>query len=107
MSSSRAAAATRLEQRAAGRRHAYGFAVEQARSLWRLALAGRHRFSRYRLVFELEEAGRDRTRIRARTWAAFPGAPGRVYQALVIGTGAHRIVVRHLLRRIARRACSA
>lgn len=84
-----------------------GFVVEEARSPSRLALAGRHRFSRYRLVFELEDAEPNRTRIRARTWAAFPGAPGRVYRALVIGTGAHRMVVRRLLRRIERRACLA
>jgi hypothetical protein len=84
-----------------------GFAVEQACPPSRLALTGRHRFSRYALVFELEDAGAGGTRIRARSWAAFPGAEGRLYRALVIGTGAHRVVVRRLLRRIAGRACSA
>jgi len=81
-----------------------GFAVEEARPPSRLALAGRHRFSRYALVFELEAAGADRTRIRAETRAAFPGALGRVYQALVIGTGGHRLVVRRLLGLIEERA---
>jgi hypothetical protein len=84
-----------------------GFVVEEACSPSRLALAGRHRFSRYALVFELEDAGPDRTRIRAQTRAAFPGALGRVYRALVIRTGAHRMVVWRLLRRIEGRACSA
>jgi hypothetical protein len=84
-----------------------GFAAEEARSPSRLALAGRHRFSRYALVFELEEAGADHTRIRAQTWAAFPGTLGRVYRALVIETGAHRMVVRRLLRQIEGRACLA
>jgi hypothetical protein len=84
-----------------------GFVVEEACAPSRLTLAGRHRFSRYALVFDLEETGPDRTRIRAQTWAAFPGTLGRVYQALVIGTGAHRVVVRRLLRRIEGRACSA
>jgi hypothetical protein len=84
-----------------------GFAVEHARPPSRLALGGRHRFSRYSLVFELEDAGLGRTRVRARSWAVFPGVLGRWYRALVVGTGAHRVVVRRLLRRIEARACSA
>jgi hypothetical protein len=59
------------------------------------------------LIVELEEAGADHTRIRAQTWAAFPGVLGRVYRALVIGTRAHRLVVRRLLRRIEGQACLA
>jgi hypothetical protein len=84
-----------------------GFAIEEARRPSRLALAGRHRFSRYALVFELEPIGDAWTRIRALTWAAFPGPHGRAYRALVIGTGAHRLVVRRLLRQIEGRACWA
>jgi hypothetical protein len=84
-----------------------GFVVEQACPPSRLVLAGRHRFSRYALIFELKDTGLDRTRIRARSWAAFPGALGRSYRALVVGSGAHRMVVRRLLRRIEGRACSA
>jgi hypothetical protein len=84
-----------------------GFVVEQACPPSRLALRGRHRFSRYALVFELEDRGPDGTRVRARSWAAFPGIHGRSYRALVVGTGVHRLVVRRLLRGIERRACSA
>jgi hypothetical protein len=84
-----------------------GFVVEEACPPSRLALAGRHRFSRYALVFELEETGPDCTRIRAQTRAAFPGAHGRVYRALVIRTGVHRMVVRRLLSLIEGRACLA
>ena len=84
-----------------------GFEVEQACPPSRLALRGRHRFSRYALVFELEDGGADGTRVRARSWAAFPGVHGRSYRALVVGSGAHRVVVRRLLRRIEARACSA
>lgn len=84
-----------------------GFAIEEARRPSRLALAGRHRFSRYALVFELEPVGDAWTRIRALTWAAFPGAHGRAYRALVIGSGAHRLVVRRLLREIEGRAGGA
>ena len=84
-----------------------GFEVEQACPPSRLALRGRHRFSRYALVFELEDGGPDGTRVRARSWGEFPGVHGRSYRALVVGSGAHRVVVRRLLRRIQARACSA
>jgi len=84
-----------------------GFAVEHASPPSRLRLAGRHRFSRYALLFELEDTGPERTRIRALTWAEFPGVHGRAYRALVIETGAHRMVVGRLLRRIGEWACSA
>jgi hypothetical protein len=84
-----------------------GFAVEHACPPSRLELAGRHRFSRYALVFELEDTGPEPTRIRALTWAEFAGVHGRAYRALVIETGAHRMVVGRLLRRIGERACSA
>ena len=33
----------------------------------------------------------DRTRLAAQTWAAFPGIKGRIYRALVIGSGGHRV----------------
>lgn len=81
-----------------------GFAVQEARAPERLALNGRHRFSAYALVFALDEHGPGPTRLRAQTWAAFPGLLGRGYRALVIGTRAHRFVVRRLLRRVTQRA---
>ncbi|WP_193364277.1 hypothetical protein [Mycobacterium xenopi] len=55
-------------------------------------------------MFEVEPDGPGQTRVRSATWAAFPGMHGQVYRALVIGTGTHRVVVRRILRRIARRA---
>lgn len=73
-----------------------GFAVAQARRPERLELRGRHRFARYELVFLI-----DGGRVRAQTYAAFPGITGRAYRALVISSGAHGIVTRRLLRRIA------
>lgn len=68
-----------------------------------LALRGRHRFSRYELQFKLVavEAGVD---LHARTSAIFPGPHGRLYRALVIGTGGHAVAVRRLLARVAGRA---
>lgn len=69
-----------------------------------LALEGRHRFSRYRLEFVLEHADAEGTLLRARTWAAFPGIRGRAYRALVIGSRAHVVVTRRMLRGVKRRA---
>jgi Protein of unknown function (DUF2867) len=85
-----------------------GFSLDEARAPARFALKGRHPFAVYRWVFDLEpltgtEAG-GRTRVRSATWAAFPGVHGKIYRALVIGTGGHRVAVRWTLNRIARAA---
>ncbi|MEU7142009.1 hypothetical protein ABZ942_21335 [Nocardia sp. NPDC046473] len=66
-----------------------------------MALKGRHWFSKYALIFELDDEGANRTRIRAKTLANFPGPHGKIYRALVIGSGGHKIVVRRMLRQIA------
>lgn len=81
-----------------------GFAVAEARPSARLALQGHHRFSRYALTFEFDQDGHERCTLRAQTWAEFPGRTGRLYRALVIASGGHRVVVKRLLRNIARRA---
>ncbi|MBT2419835.1 hypothetical protein J7F01_24115 [Streptomyces sp. ISL-22] len=81
-----------------------GFHVVTAVPGRELALAGRHRFSAYALIFRLEEAGAGRTRVRAETWAAFPGPAGRLYRLLVIGTRGHTVIVRRLLTAIRNRA---
>jgi hypothetical protein len=81
-----------------------GFQVAESQPPARLALRGAHRFSRYALVFELDAIGAAGCSLSARSWAAFPGLAGRGYRAIVIGTGGHRLVVRRLLHRVARRA---
>jgi hypothetical protein len=68
----------------------------------RLALAGRHRFSRYRLTFELTDDGEGTTQLRARTYALFPGVGGQVYRVLIIGSRAHVVATRHMLRSVRR-----
>ncbi len=78
-----------------------GFVLDEAQRPARFALKGRHPFAIYRWVFELDAEAPQRTRLRAATWADFPGPHGRVYRALVIGTGGHRIAVRRTLKRIA------
>lgn len=78
-----------------------GFVVDSVEEPSRLALKGRHWFSRYALVFELDEQGPSRTLVRAQSWGEFPGLHGKIYRALVISSGGHKIVVRDMLRRIA------
>lgn len=80
-----------------------GFGVRDVDAPRSLTLEGHHRFSRYRLHFEVTAAGTG-TVLHAHTSALFPGVRGRIYRALVIGTGAHQIAVRRLLRAVARRA---
>jgi hypothetical protein len=72
-----------------------------------LVLAGSHHFADYALVFRLEPLGGVRTRLVAETRADFPGAKGRAYRALVIGTRMHVLVTRRVLRSVAHRAESA
>ncbi|OMC20669.1 DUF2867 domain-containing protein [Mycobacterium colombiense] len=80
----------------------FGFVLDEARPPARFALKGRHWFAVYRWVFELDALdGSARTRLRAATWADFPGIHGNAYRALVIGTGGHRVAVRRTLKRVA------
>ncbi|MEB4208522.1 DUF2867 domain-containing protein [Mycobacterium sp. 94-17] len=79
----------------------FGFALDEAVPPARFALKGRHLFAVYRWVFELDELDGARTRLRAVTWADFPGIHGKAYRALVIGSGGHRVVVRQTLKRVA------
>jgi hypothetical protein len=81
-----------------------GFHVAVAEPGSELALAGRHRFSRYALIFRLEVLAPGRTRLRAETRAEFPGLHGAAYRALVIGTRGHVVVTRRLLAAVKRRA---
>lgn len=78
-----------------------GFTLDESTPPQRFVLKGRHPFSVYRWVFELDDEGPQGTLVRSQTWAAFPGMHGKAYRALVIGTGLHRVVVRWMLKRIA------
>lgn len=80
-----------------------GFAVARAEPGSELALAGRHRYSEYALVFRLT-ASDGTTRLRAETRAVFPGASGRLYRAAVIGTRTHVLVTMRLLNAVKQRA---
>ncbi len=79
-----------------------GFRVERAERPALIALAGEHRFARYSLTLHVAPTGASgsTSRLSAETRAVFPGTAGHAYRAAVIGTGAHRLVVRRLLARI-------
>lgn len=81
-----------------------GFRVASKDPERELGLRGHHPFSRYALIFRLDDLGQERTRVRAETRAVFPGLHGRVYRGLVIGTRMHVLVTRRLLMAIKRRA---
>jgi hypothetical protein len=76
-----------------------GFRVVDSEPGRRLALRGQHRFARYALTFLI-----DGGEFCARSEAAFPGVHGRLYRALLMGTGGHQLVTRGLLRQVARAA---
>ena len=79
-----------------------GFDVAEEVEGERIALTGRHRFARYRLVFELAARPGNTTRLSVLSFAVFPGARGRLYRALLMGTGGHVLAVRHMVRTIQR-----
>ena len=81
-----------------------GFHVAGAVPPSEMVLAGRHRFSTYRLTFRIDDLGPDRSRLRAETRAAFPGLGGAVYRALVIGTRGHVVGTRRVLAGVKRAA---
>lgn len=81
-----------------------GFHVAGCEPERELALAGRHRFSRYALTFRIDPLAADRSRLRAETRGEFPGLSGFVYRALVIGSRGHVLATRRLLAAVRRRA---
>jgi hypothetical protein len=81
-----------------------GFRVTAAVPGSELVLHGGHRFSSYALVFRIEPIDRHRSRLRAESRAAFPGAAGAAYRRLVVGTGGHARAMRRLLTSVRRRA---
>src|ERR1700750_264415 len=76
-----------------------GFRVVESEPGRRLLLRGQHRFARYALTFLI-----DGDQLCARSEAASPAIRGRLYRALLMGTGGHQLVTRGLLRQVARAA---
>jgi hypothetical protein len=80
-----------------------GFAAAEVEPEQRLRLTGHHHFSRYALLLTLTPQS-DGTVLSARTNAEFPGLQGGIYRRLVIGSSAHRVLVKRLLRTVRQRA---
>ncbi|GIK78569.1 MAG: hypothetical protein EDQ89_12650 [Acidobacteria bacterium] len=81
-----------------------GFTVIRAIEPVMLALAGRHRFAEYAIVFRIDLLPGQRSQVRLETRADFRGRRGRLYRTGVIGTRGHVILVNRMLRAIKRRA---
>jgi hypothetical protein len=81
-----------------------GFIVTRAVPPAVLALMGEHRFSRYALIFRIDETHAGPVNLRAETRAEFPHKRGAAYKALVIGSRGHVVATKSILRSIRRRA---
>jgi hypothetical protein len=81
-----------------------GFIVTRSVRPAVLALAGEHRFSRYALIFRIDETAAGPVRLRAETRAEFPGRLGSIYRTVVIRSGGHVLVTRSALRAVRKRA---
>lgn len=81
-----------------------GFTVTRTIAPVMLALAGKHRFAQYAVVFRIDLLPGQRSRVRLETRAQFKGRKGRFYRIGVIGSRGHVLVVRRMLRSIKRRA---
>jgi hypothetical protein len=69
-----------------------------------LTLAGRHRFAKYELIFDLTDTPDGHTVLSAHTYSAFPGPHGRLYRLLVITTHFHALATTQLLHTISTQA---
>ena len=84
---------------------ASGFAIASQVSGERVELTGRHRFSRYRLVFSVAPGTMAGTsRLSATTYAEFPGPHGAAYRLLVIRSRLHVVATRRMLEAVRRHA---
>jgi hypothetical protein len=79
------------------------FEVVEAQRPNLVVLAGKHRFSRYGIVFRISPTETGCT-LSAESHAVFPGISGRLYEGLVIDSRLHVMATRGLLRAIARKA---
>ncbi len=81
-----------------------GFRVAAAAEGHALALAGRHRYSRYVLTFRLHRSSANATRLTAVSHADFPGWRGAAYRGMVVGTRLHVLATRRMLGDVKRHA---
>lgn len=79
-----------------------GFELAEEVEHEHLVLTGRHRFARYRLVFKLDGESSNSTKLSVLSFAEFPGARGRLYRRLLMGTRGHELAIRRMLHTIGR-----
>lgn len=91
-----------LGSRLLGAVPASGFGIHAEDPGVRIELAGRHRFSRYLLVFVLGDSTADTTELTAVTYADFPKIHGKLYRLMVISSGIHVLAMRRMLSAIQR-----
>jgi hypothetical protein len=84
-----------------------GFEVTALELGREVVLTGRHRFSRYQIVFKVSQGTTSaESAVSVESRAEFLGRLGRLYRVLVVGTRFHVLAVRRMLRSIAREAAA-
>lgn len=81
-----------------------GFLVARSVRPGLLALQGRHRYSRYALVFVIDDLGHGRSRLTAETRAEYPGRAGALFHALLVRNRGQLTAVHRILGAVRKRA---
>jgi hypothetical protein len=81
-----------------------GFLVARSVRPALLAMLGQHRFSRYALLFAIDDIGHGRSRITAETRAEYPGRGGTLFQSLIIRGRGQLTAVNRILSAVKKRA---
>jgi hypothetical protein len=81
-----------------------GFVVARSVRPAMLALLGQHRYSRYALVFTVDDLGGGRSRITAETRAEYPGRAGGLFGALLVRSRGQLTAVNRILESVRKRA---
>jgi hypothetical protein len=81
-----------------------GFIVSRSVRPAMLAMLGQHRYSRYALVFTIDDLGGGRSRITAETRAEYPGRAGSLFGVLLVRSRGQLTAVNRILGAVRKRA---
>jgi hypothetical protein len=81
-----------------------GFIVARSVRPALLALLGQHRFSRYALLFAVDDLGHGRSRLTAETRAEYPGRAGTLFHSLLVRSRGQLTAVDRILSSVKKRA---
>jgi ketosteroid isomerase-like protein len=81
-----------------------GFIVARSVRPALLALLGQHRFSRYALLFAIDDIGHGRSRLTAETRAEYPGRSGTLFHSLLVRSRGQLTGVNRILEAVKKRA---